>query len=255
MIPALQTTNLVKRFGGIVATDSISLKIEQGARHALIGPNGAGKTTLINLLTGILSPSEGHIFLNGETITRLRPEARVKLGLARTFQINQLFPAMSPLEALMLVIAERQGLGWNWFRSAQANTRIMTEAMEIASTLRLGDVLNEKTSELPYGKQRQLEIALAIASRPKVLLLDEPAAGVPEAERQDLLSSLAELPGDVTVVLVEHDMDIVFRFANRISVLVNGRVFAEGTPAEMAADPNVKAAYLGESISGDSLHG
>jgi ABC-type branched-subunit amino acid transport system ATPase component len=245
---ALETHSLVKSFGGIIATDNVSLKIERGARHALIGPNGAGKTTLINLLTGVLNQTAGRIHLNGEDISQLSSEKRVKRGLARTFQINQLFQAMTPLEALMLVIAEREGLGWKWFNPASSKIAVLTEALEIASNLRLGDVLNEPTSSLPYGKQRQLEIALAIGCRPKVLLLDEPAAGVPEAERQDLLSTIAELPKDVTVVLVEHDMDIVFRFADRISVLVNGSLFAEGTPSEMAADPRVKAVYLGESL-------
>jgi ABC-type branched-subunit amino acid transport system ATPase component len=255
MKQALETLSLSKSFGGIAATDDVSLKVERGARHALIGPNGAGKTTLINLLTGVLTPSSGRILLNGEDITQLSSERRVKRGLARTFQINQLFPAMTPLEALMLVISEREKIGWKWFRPASANSAILTEALEIASNLRLGDVLNETTSSLPYGKQRQLEIALAIACRPAVLLLDEPAAGVPEAERDDLLSTIAELPKDVTVLLVEHDMDIVFRFADRISVLVNGRLFAEGTPAEMAADQRVKAVYLGDNHGVDHSHG
>jgi ABC-type branched-subunit amino acid transport system ATPase component len=248
---ALETFGLIKSFGGIVATDDASLKVAHGARHALIGPNGAGKTTLINLLTGVLSPTAGRIQLNGEDITQLSSESRVKRGLARTFQINQLFPAISPLEALMLVISERRGLGWKLFRKASANSEVLNEALEIAENLRLSDILNETTSSLPYGKQRQLEIALAIACRPKVLLLDEPAAGVPEVERDDLLSTIAELPKDVTVLLVEHDMDIVFRFADRISVLVNGSIFAEGSPAEMAADPRVKAVYLGEGHSID----
>lgn len=253
--PALETEALSKYFGGIIATDSLSLTIRQGARHALIGPNGAGKTTLINLLTGVLAPNSGAIRLNGTAITARKPEDRVKLGLARTFQINQLFLSMSPLEALMLVIAERDGCGWHVFKPLAANRAARDEALKLAIDLRLADVLHHRASALPYGKLRQLEIALAIACRPKVLLLDEPAAGVPEAERKDLLSTLAELPEDVTVVLVEHDMDIVFRFADRISVLVNGSLFAEGSPAEMAADPRVKAVYLGESLSGAPSHG
>jgi ABC-type branched-subunit amino acid transport system ATPase component len=254
MTLALETMGVMKRFGGIVATDSVSLKVERGARHALIGPNGAGKTTLINLLTGVLPPTSGRIQLNGEDITLLSPESRVKRGLARTFQINQLFPGLTPLESLMLVISERQGLGRRFFKAASGNSSVLNEAIEIAQNLRLGDELNETTSALPYGKQRQLEIALAIACKPKVLLLDEPAAGVPEAERHELLATIAELPKDVTVVLVEHDMDIVFRFADRISVLVNGSLFAEGTPEEMAADPRVKAVYLGESLEGELHH-
>jgi len=248
MTVVLETVGLIKRFGGITATDQVSLKVLQGARHALIGPNGAGKTTLINLLTGVLSPSAGMIKLNGSDITRLSSEKRVKLGLARTFQINQLFAGLTPLESLALVIQERKGHGHCWWKSMGSFAALESEALELARQFRLSDVLGEPVTGLPYGKQRQLEIALAIACRPKVLLLDEPAAGVPEAERQELLESIAALPADVTVLLIEHDMDIVFRFANRISVLVNGAMLAEGPPEAMVADPRVKAAYLGEAV-------
>jgi branched-chain amino acid transport system ATP-binding protein len=247
MAPALETKGLVKRFGGLLATDNVSFKLEQGARHALIGPNGAGKTTFINLLTGVLAPTSGQILLEGEDITRLRPELRVQRGLARTFQINQLFPAMTPLETLGLAVSERMGGGRDWWRVIGSQREIVDEIVEIAQRFRLTDVLDERTSNLAYGKQRLLEIAVAIASRPRVLLLDEPAAGVPERERHDILAAVAALPRDVTVLLIEHDMDLVFSFADRISVLVNGAMLVEGPPDEVARDPRVKAVYLGEA--------
>jgi ABC-type branched-subunit amino acid transport system ATPase component len=246
--PALETKGLVKRFGGLVATNDVTFRLEQGARHALIGPNGAGKTTFINLLTGVLAPTSGQILLEGEDITRLRPELRVQRGLARTFQINQLFPAMTPLETLGLAVSERMGGGRDWWRVTGSKHEIIDEIVEIAQRFRLTDVLDERTSNLAYGKQRLLEIAVAFACRPRVLLLDEPAAGVPEAERHELLATVAALPRDVSVLLIEHDMDLVFSFADRISVLVNGALFTEGTVEEVSTDPKVRAVYLGESI-------
>jgi ABC-type branched-subunit amino acid transport system ATPase component len=247
---ALETRGLHKRFGGLTAIDSVSFRLETGARHALIGPNGAGKTTFINLLTGVLPPSAGTILLDGEDITRLRPELRVKRGLARTFQINQLFAAMTPLEAIGLAVSERRGGGRDWWRAAGSGRAIVDEIVEIAGRFRLADALDERTANLPYGKQRLLEIALAFACRPRVLLLDEPAAGVPEAERHELLATVASLPRDVSVLLIEHDMDLVFSFADRISVLVNGALLTEGSVREVSADPRVRAVYLGESADG-----
>ena len=248
MAIALETRGLVKRFGGLTATDNVSLKLEQGARHALIGPNGAGKTTFINLLTGVLPPTSGEIVLEGADITRLRPELRVQRGLARTFQINQLFPAMTPLETLGLAVSERLGGGRDWWRVIGSKRAILDDIVDIAQRFRLVDVLDERTSNLPYGKQRLLEIAVAFACRPRVLLLDEPAAGVPEAERHELLATIAALPRDVSVLLIEHDMDLVFSFADRISVLVNGALFTEGTVQEVSTDPRVRAVYLGEAV-------
>ncbi len=245
MVPALQTEGLVKRFGGLVATDHVSFRLAPGARHALIGPNGAGKTTFVNLLTGVLAPSAGRIFLEGADVTAAPPERRVRRGLVRTFQINQLFPAMSPLETLGLAVSERVGGGRDWWRVAGSKTAIVDEIVDIAGRFHLADVLDERTSGLPYGKQRLLEIAVAFACGPRVLLLDEPAAGVPEAERHELLAAVAALPKDVSVLLIEHDMDLVFSFADRISVLVNGALLTEGTPEEVAADPQVRAVYLG----------
>ncbi len=246
---ALETTGLEKHFGGIAAVNGISLMIEKGARHALIGPNGAGKTTVINLLTGVLRPSAGRILLEGHDITALKSHKRVRLGLARTFQINQLFLDLTPLETIGLAISERMGTGAQWWRLVGSNAIVTEEIVEILERFHLTDVMSERTGNLPYGKQRLLEIALAIACRPRVLLLDEPAAGVPDAERHEILATVAALPAHVTVLLIEHDMDIVFSFADRISVLVNGALFIEGAPDEVARDPRVKAVYLGESLN------
>lgn len=245
-VPALRTTGLVRRFGGLVATDHVSLEVPKGARHALIGPNGAGKTTLVNLLTGVLRPSEGRIALEGVDVTDLPAPKRVRMGLARTFQINQLFPDLTPLQTVALAISEREGHGGNPFRAAGSRAEEVEEAVAILERFGLVSVMDERTRVLPYGKQRLLEIATAIACRPRVLLLDEPAAGVPEEERHEILAILAALPADVTILLIEHDMDLVFSFAQRITVLVNGAVFAEGTAAEIARDPGVRAVYLGE---------
>ncbi|MBN9444011.1 ABC transporter ATP-binding protein [Bosea sp. (in: a-proteobacteria)] len=246
MSAALQTFDLVKSFGGITATDHVDFTLAKGARHALIGPNGAGKTTFVNQLTGVLKPSSGRIALMGEDITGLPREARVKRGLARTFQINQLFATMTPLEMIALVISERLGRGSHLFRTLDRDTELVSQVADILSRFRLDDIMDRTIATLPYGKQRQIEIAAAFAARPSVLLLDEPAAGVPEAERRELMQTVADLPADVSVLLIEHDMDLVFRFATRITVLVNGRVLAEGTPEEMARNAAVREAYLGE---------
>jgi len=246
MRPALQTFALCKSFGGIAATDHVDFTLATGARHALIGPNGAGKTTFVNQLTGVLRPSAGRVELMGEDITALPREARVGRGLARTFQINQLFATMTPVEMIALVTSERLGRGRQPLRALDRDTVLIAETAEILGRFRLDDIMTERIGTLPYGKQRQIEIAAAFAARPSVLLLDEPAAGVPEAERRELMATIAGLPDDVSVLLIEHDMDLVFRFATRITVLVNGGVLAEGTPAEIAGDASVRAAYLGE---------
>ena len=248
MPPVLETRGLDKHFGGIVAADEVSLSIAKGARHALIGPNGAGKPTVVNLLTGVLRPTAGQILLDGRDITHLPPHERVRLGIARTFQINQLFADLTPIETLGLAISERLGLGTDWWRIVGSKSTVTDEIVELIERFRLGDVMRERTAILPYGKQRLLEIALAFACRPRLLLLDEPAAGVPEAERHELLATIAALPAEVTVLLIEHDMDLVFSFADRISVLVNGSLFVDGTPEDVARDPRVKAVYLGEQV-------
>jgi ABC-type branched-subunit amino acid transport system ATPase component len=247
-MPILETVGLERLFGGITAVHDVSLAIEKGARHALIGPNGAGKTTVINLLTGFLKPTAGRILLDGRDITALVPYERVRLGMARTFQINQLFLDLTPLETIGLAVSERLGLGHDWWRLVGSKTAVTDEIVDIVERFRLADVMHERTAILPYGKQRLLEIALAFACRPQVLLLDEPAAGVPDAERHELLATIAALPEDVTVLLIEHDMDLVFSFADRISVLVNGGLLLDGAPEEVAHDPRVKAVYLGEEL-------
>jgi ABC-type branched-subunit amino acid transport system ATPase component len=242
----LETKGLQKRFGGLVVTNDLSLKIESGARHALIGPNGAGKTTVINLLTGVLRSDAGQILLEGDDITALSVHRRVRKGLSRTFQINQLYPDLTPIETIGLAVSERNGHGGDWLRRMGARAGINEEIAENLERFHLADVMNAPTATLPYGKQRLLEIALAVATRPRVLLLDEPAAGVPEGERRDVLAAVASLPRDVTVLLIEHDMDLVFNFAERISVLVAGALLTEGPPDEVSRDPRVKAVYLGE---------
>jgi len=249
MDAALETEGLSKRFGGIVATDNVTFRLERGARQALIGPNGAGKTTFVNLLTGVLPPSAGRVVLGGEDVTRLKPEARVRRGLVRTFQINQLFADLTPLETLSLAVSERLGDGARW-HSPLGGAALAREVDQVAARFGLADVLDIRTDTLPYGKQRLLEIAVAFACSPRVLLLDEPAAGVPAAERQDILDAIAALPADVSVLLIEHDMDVVFSFAQRISVLVDGALLVEGSPAAIAADPRVRAVYLGEAGHG-----
>jgi branched-chain amino acid transport system ATP-binding protein len=250
MTAALETIALEKHFGGLAATRQVSMRLEAGARHALIGPNGAGKTTFVNLLTGVLAPSAGEIRLNGEVINDLSVHARVRRGLSRTFQINQLFAELSVAETVGLAVSERLGHGGDWWRVIGTRSDINREIGATLDMFRLGDVAGEDTSTLPYGKQRLLEIAVAVAAKPRVLLLDEPAAGVPEAERHDILAAVSSLPKDVTVLLIEHDMDLVFSFADRISVLVNGALFVEGAPSEVARDPRVKAVYLGEADHG-----
>jgi branched-chain amino acid transport system ATP-binding protein len=243
---ALETVSLQRRFGGLLATNDVSLRLERGARQALIGPNGAGKTTLINLLTGVVAPTAGRILLDGADITSLPRAKRVARGLVRTFQINQLFPAMTPLQTVGLTVSRRLGKDRNLFRSIGSNPQVVEESVAVLQRFDLLSVMSQPTASLSYGRQRLLEIAIAIACEPRVLLLDEPAAGVPESEREEILTAIAALPDDVTVLLIEHDMDLVFRFASRISVLVGGALLMEGTVAEVAEDPRVRAVYLGE---------
>jgi branched-chain amino acid transport system ATP-binding protein len=247
---ALETRGLMRRFGGLTATDDVSLALAPGARHALIGPNGAGKTTLVNLLTGIIRPNAGAVLLDGFDVTALSANARVRRGLSRTFQINQLFPDMTPAESLWLAVGERLGQGGNWRRIAGADGAVADEVEALLRRFDLLGMMDRPTRELPYGRLRLLEIALALAARPRVLLLDEPAAGVPEGERAEILAALAALPAEATILLIEHDMDLVFRFAQRITVLVQGRVLMEGTPAEVGADARVREAYLGADAHG-----
>ena len=223
----------------------ISLELPAGVRYALIGPNGAGKTTLMNLLTGMLRPDSGAVFLGGEDVTALRPDKRVKRGLARTFQINTLFPHLSALESVTLAVLEREGHAHNWWRSLPRFGAAIGEADAILSSLKIPP--GKQTSELPYGQQRLLEIALALATRPKVLLLDEPAAGVPKEESAALFDAIANLSRELTILFIEHDMDVVFRFASRIIVMVGGRILVQGAPDAIARDERVREVYLGKA--------
>jgi len=244
---ALRTEGLGISFGAFRAVHDVNLRLEPGARQALIGPNGAGKTTLINLLTGVFRPTQGTIHMGGQELTRLAADRRARLGLARTFQINTLFPSLTPLSSVVLAIAERQGLGAVWWRPLARHRALFDEAHALLGRLRLDALAEVPVAELAYGKQRLLEIALALAAKPRILLLDEPAAGVPEDESAELFEVIAELPQDISVLFIEHDMKLVFRFARRISVLVAGRILTEGTPAEIGADPRVREVYLGTS--------
>ena len=246
MTAALEVENLNRSFGALRVTRDVGLTLEKGARRALIGPNGAGKTTLINLITGVLKPSSGRVLLNGGDITATSQADRARRGLARTFQINQLFRGLTVLENLCLAIGERDGECNNLWRSAGAKRSVIEEALDHLESLRIVDDALKLVRELPYGRQRLVEIAIALAQRPRVLLLDEPAAGVPSSESHLILDVVASLDPDIAILIIEHDMDVVFRFANQITVLVQGAVFTQGTPEEIMANEQVRAVYLGE---------
>lgn len=250
----LRTHDLGIRFGAFRAVDGVNLTLEPGARQALIGPNGAGKTTLINLLTGVYRPTSGRIQLGDKDITALSCDQRARIGLVRTFQINTLFPSLTPLLSVVLAISERDGLGATWWRPLRRCTAAFDEAHALLARLRLDPLADTPVAELAYGKQRLLEIALALAARPSILLLDEPAAGVPAGESGELFEVVAELPDDISILFIEHDMDLVFRFSNRISVLVAGEILTEGTPAEISDDPRVREVYLGSGSHAGEAH-
>ncbi len=245
MTLALATRGLSKTFGSFAANSDINLAIEAGARHALIGPNGAGKTTLINLLTGYLRPSSGEVLLHQANITRLGQYQRVRAGMTRTFQINTLFNGLTVLDSMLLALCERERLTGHFWSRTPPHQALRDEALALLLSLQIADHADVLSRELPYGRQRLLEIGLALATRPSVLLLDEPAAGIPSAESRELFEVINALPRSVTIVLIEHDMDLVFRYAERITVLVAGRVLTEGTPAEVQRDPQVREVYLG----------
>jgi ABC-type branched-subunit amino acid transport system ATPase component len=243
----LETRALSRSFGALKAVRDIDFKLDAGARHALIGPNGAGKTTFINLLTGVLPPSNGRVLLKGRDITTAAQAERVKLGIARTFQINRLFRGLSVLENVCIAVAERVGAASSMFYPAGWRTDVIDESMQLLQTLKLADAASRRVSELPYGRQRLVELAITIGLKPEVLLLDEPAAGVPSAESHVILDALERLPKNIAVLIIEHDMDVVFRFAKRVTVMVSGAIFAEGTPREIEANQEVRAIYLGQA--------
>ena len=247
MSAVLQTTKLCKSFGALTVAADINFTLEPGARHALIGPNGAGKTTFVNLLTGRLAPSSGSVMLAGQDVSQLDMAQRVKRGIGRTFQINTLFGNMSVLDNVALGVAERRGAAGGWWKPAGALSAVRDEAIELLTLLGIADDAPQRVLDLPYGKQRLVEIAIALGLKPKVLLLDEPAAGVPKAESTRILDALGQLPKDIAILIIEHDMDLVFRFAERITVMVQGEVLCEGTPAEIENDARVREVYLGES--------
>lgn len=250
MQPVLEISGLGKTYkSGHQALSAVDLTIDKGEIFALLGPNGAGKTTLINLLTGVLAPTSGRVLLAGRDVTSLSPRRRVGLGLARTFQINQLFGPLTPLQTVALAILERRRLAWNPWSRLAGMADVAEEAMRRLAELGLADEAELPTETLPYGRQRLLEVCTALASEPRVLLLDEPAAGVPQGESGAILDAVARLPRDVTVLLIEHDMDLVFRFAERISVLVGGALLVEGDPDAVARDPRVREVYLGEGAA------
>ena len=250
MTAALATQGVNKSFGSLVVASDIAFSLPKGERYALIGPNGAGKTTLINLLTGMLKPDAGQILLDGDDISAQPPAARVRRGLVRTFQINSLFPKITALDAVTLAVCERRGEAGVWWRGLSRYGEAVEEAHTILNSLRLDHVERTITKELAYGQQRLLEIALALATKPKVLLLDEPAAGVPKDESGDLFAAIDGLSRDLSILFIEHDMNLVFRFASRIIVMVSGRILVEGTPAEIASDPRVREVYLGKARHG-----
>ena len=244
--PALETRALSKNFGALTVAHAIDFKLAVGARHALIGPNGAGKTSFVNLVTGALVPSSGHVLLGGDDVTRLSQAQRVKRGLARTFQINQLFRGLTVLENVTLAVSERDGVAGEFLRPAGRRRAVIDEAYALLERLGIADEALRPVRELAYGRQRLVEIAVALGLDPKVLLLDEPAAGVPSGEAGTIIDVIERLGDDIALLIIEHDMDLVFRLARRISVLVQGAVLVEGTPQEIAADPRVREVYLGE---------
>jgi len=248
MAALLETRQLCKSFGALEVARDIDFRLERGARHALIGPNGAGKTTLVNLLTGVLPPSRGAVLLEGEDLTAAPQAKRVKRGIARTFQINQLFRGLTVLDNVYIAVAERLGAGGSMIRPAGRRADVIAEASGLLETLKLEGDAGRRIHELPYGRQRLVEIAIALGLKPRVLLLDEPAAGIPSAESHILLDAIAGLPKEIAVLIIEHDMDLVFRFAERITVMVSGAIFAEGPPAEIAANREVRAVYLGSAV-------
>ena len=243
----LETRELTREFKGFVAVNNVNLKVKRGHIHALIGPNGAGKTTFVNMLTGALAPTSGRILMNGQEITNANQAARVRLGLGRTFQITTLFRRLPVLDNVALAVAERRGDAQRMWHPASFHKEIMDESKNLLATFGLADDAGAAAQDLPYGKQRLLEIAIALGLKPKVLLLDEPAAGVPSADTEKILQHLEKLSAEIAILIIEHDMDLVFRFAQRITVLVQGQVLVEGAPGEIAADRRVRDVYLGEA--------
>ncbi len=243
--PVLELSNLHMSFGGLVVTNDVSLSLAIGARHALIGPNGAGKTTLVDQITGRLRPLRGTIRLAGIDVTRLPQHRRTRLGLARNFQVTNLFSSFSAFENIALAVAEREGRGLSLASMRGFPSDVADQAEDIARRMHLAEVGHRRVSDLAYGQQRLVELAIALALRPKVMILDEPAAGLPAGDHAMILDALDRLPVHVAVLLIEHDMPLVFRFAREITVLAEGMVIARGAPEAIRGDERVRTAYLG----------
>jgi ABC-type branched-subunit amino acid transport system ATPase component len=244
--PALEAHGLCKAFGALRVADDIDFRLERGARHALIGPNGAGKTSFVNLVTGALTPTAGRILIDGSDVTDLPQAARVKRGLARTFQVTALFRRLTALENVTLAIAEREGVAGDLLRPAGRRRAVIEEGYALLDGFGLADDALRPVNTLAYGRQRLIEIAVALGLSPKVLLLDEPAAGVPSGETGLVIDAIERLPAEVALLVIDHDMDLVFRVARVITVMVAGRILVAGEPAEIAADPQVRQVYLGD---------
>jgi branched-chain amino acid transport system ATP-binding protein len=247
---AVQSVGLSKRFGALHVTRDVDIALEPGARHALIGPNGAGKTTLISLLAGALRPDTGSVFLNGVDVTNTTEASRTRIGLVRTFQLNQLFKPLTVLENVVLAACEHAGIAHRLWRPLGHHAAVVDRAMAVLEQLSLSNDAARPVGELAYGRQRLVEIAIAMVMNPRVLLLDEPAAGVPGEDTERVLAAVADLADDIAVLIIEHDMDVVFRFATEISVLVEGAILMTGTPQAVANDERVRAVYLGQGGHG-----
>jgi len=241
----LEVRGLTKNFGALRATDNIDFDVAEGETHAVIGPNGAGKTTFISQLAGNLRPDAGSVRFAGEDVTRLPAHARARKGLARSFQITSVFPDFSALHNVALAVQAQLGSGGFW-RPAHRDPALLEPARALLEEVGLGARLNALAANMSHGEHRQLEVAMALATRPRLLLLDEPMAGMGTEESQRMIELLQKLKQTRTIILVEHDMDAVFRLADRISVLVYGRVIATGKPEEIRVNPEVRRAYLGE---------
>jgi branched-chain amino acid transport system ATP-binding protein len=248
MTEILRTEQLVKRFGGLVATDHANLSVQRGELHALIGPNGAGKTTLIHQLSGALAPTSGQVFFQGQAVTNVPIHQRVHRGLVRSYQITSVFKRLSVLDNLALAVQSRTGSSLRFWRAARAEHARYAAATAVAERVGLAGQLHRVAGMLSHGEQRQLEIGLALALEPQLLLLDEPMAGMGPDESERMVELLSSLRGQVSMLLVEHDMDAVFRLADRISTLVFGRIIATGSPNEIREHPEVKKAYLGDEL-------